>query len=71
MRSKGRLQPGCDADIVVFDWDELEDRATFKEMHLPAVGMKHVLVHGEAVIEGGELVHDARPGRAVRRPQAI
>jgi N-acyl-D-glutamate deacylase len=70
MRSKGRLQPGCDADIVVFDWDELEDRATFKAMHLPAVGMKHVLVNGEAVIAGGELVRDARPGKPVRRPYA-
>ncbi len=67
MRRKGRLQAGCDADIVVFDWDELEDRATFKEMNLPSVGMKHVLVGGAAVIAAGELVREARPGRAVRR----
>ncbi len=68
MRAKGRLQAGCDADIVVFDWDALEDRATFKAMNQAAVGMRHVLVHGEAVISGGELVRDARPGKAVRRP---
>ena len=67
MRRKGRLQAGCDADIVVFDWEKLEDRATFKDMARPAVGMRHVLVGGEAVIAGGELVREARPGRAVRR----
>ncbi len=70
MRAKGRLQAGCDADIVVFDWDQLEDRATFKEMNRRSVGMKHVLVNGEAVVADGELVRDARPGRAVRRPHA-
>lgn len=70
MRTKGRLQAGCDADIVVFDWERLEDRATFKAMHLPAAGMRHVLVNGAAVIADGELVREARPGRPVRRPVA-
>lgn len=69
MRAKGRLRAGCDADIVVFDWEKLEDRATFKAMNRTAAGMHHVLVHGAAVIADGELVRDARPGRAVRRPQ--
>ena len=68
MRRKGRLQPGCDADIVVFDYDNLTDRAEFKAMNRPADGMKHVLVNGEAVISDGALVTTARPGRPVRRP---
>lgn len=65
-RRKGRLQPGCDADIVVFDLARVQDRATFEAMHLPAEGMVHVLVNGEAVISGGDLVRDARPGRPIR-----
>lgn len=65
-RRKGRLQAGCDADIVVFDLATVQDRATFEEMHLAAEGMVHVLVNGETVIAGGELVLDARPGRAIR-----
>ncbi|QCI62927.1 amidohydrolase family protein [Phreatobacter stygius] len=68
MRKKGRLQVGCDADIVVFDYDTLTDRAEFKAMNRAAEGMRHVLVNGEAVISGGELVTQARPGRPVRRP---
>jgi N-acyl-D-glutamate deacylase len=68
MRAKGRLQIGCDADVVVFDADRLTDRAEFKAMNRPAEGMRHVLVHGTPVIGDGVLDLDARPGRAVRRP---
>ena len=67
MGRKGRLQPGCDADIVVFDGAALTDRAEFKAMNRPATGMRHVLVNGTAVVADGELVPDARPGRPVRR----
>jgi N-acyl-D-glutamate deacylase len=69
MRRKARIQPGCDADIVVFDYDALIDRATFKAMNRPADGMRHVLVNGEAVIQDGNLQRHARPGRPVRRPE--
>ena len=67
MRRKGRLQPGSDADIVVFDATTLTDRADFRQMNRPAEGMRHVLVNGEAVIADGELVITARPGKPVRR----
>jgi len=60
MARKARLQPGCDADIVVFDLDALTDRAEFKAMNRPAEGMRHVLVNGEAIITDGHLVLDAR-----------
>lgn len=67
MRRKGRLQPGCDADIVVFDAEALTDRADFRHMNRAAEGMRHVLVNGAAVIADGELDTAARPGRPVRR----
>ncbi len=65
-RRKGRLQAGCDADIVIFDLDRVQDKASFEAMHLAAEGMVHVLVNGEAVIADGTLVLDARPGRPIR-----
>ncbi len=67
MRRKGRIQPGCDADLVAFDPATLTDRAEFAAMNRASEGMRHVLVHGEAVIADGTLVPDARPGRPVRR----
>jgi len=67
---KGRLQPGCDADIVVFDLETVGERATFAQMNRPAQGMRHVLVHGTSIIAGGDLVMDATPGRPIRRHDA-
>jgi len=64
---KGRVQVGCDADIVVFDWDQLADRADFKAMNRAAEGVRHLLVNGEAVIADGVLHTKARPGRPLRR----
>lgn len=68
MRKKGRLQVGCDADIVVFDIATLRDKADFHTMNARAEGVTHLLVNGQAVIADAELVRDARPGRPVRRP---
>jgi len=68
MRKKGRLSPGADADIVVFDYETLTDRADFHAMNRPSEGVRHLLVGGERVIEDGALLLDRRPGRPVRRP---
>ncbi|MFX5587016.1 N-acyl-D-glutamate deacylase, partial [Acinetobacter baumannii] len=62
-------QVGADADIVVFDYANLTDKASFKQMNQAAEGMRHVLVNGEPIIAGGELITQARPGRPIRRPQ--
>jgi N-acyl-D-glutamate deacylase len=71
MRTKGRLQVGADADIVVFDFEALTDRATFTAMNRPAEGVRHLLVSGHPVIADGVLDLAARPGKPVRRPVRI
>ena len=68
MRAKGRLQPGADADVVVFDLDTLADRAEFAAMNRPADGVKHLVVSGRPVIADGVMDVAARPGQPVRRP---
>ncbi len=68
MARKGRLQPGADADMVMFDFDTLTDRAEFTAMNRPAEGVRHLLVSGHPVISDGVLDEAARPGRPVRRP---
>jgi N-acyl-D-aspartate/D-glutamate deacylase len=50
---------------VVFDPDRIADRATFDDPHQLAVGVRHVLVNGVAVLRDG--VHTGKtPGRALR-----
>jgi N-acyl-D-glutamate deacylase len=68
MRAKGRLAKDADADIVVFDYERLSDRATFSAMNRPSEGVWHLVVSGEMLITDGILDVAARPGRPVRRP---
>jgi N-acyl-D-glutamate deacylase len=67
MKKKGRLQKGMDADIVVFDPETISDVGTYEKPAQPAVGVQSLIVNGELVIEGGELILDAGPGQAIRR----
>lgn len=67
MKRKGRIQVGMDADIIVFDLEKLEVRATYTEPNQPTVGMQHVLVGGTPVVENGKLDQQAFPSQAVRR----
>jgi hypothetical protein len=64
---KGTLAVGADADVVVFDPAQLRDRATYEVSTQPSAGVRHLVVNGEPVIQGGELVLHARPGRPVRK----
>ncbi len=64
-RRKGLIRDGMDADLVVFDPQTVESRATYDEPLRPPRGMPHVLVDGEFVVEDGEVTGET-PGRALR-----
>jgi cytosine/adenosine deaminase-related metal-dependent hydrolase len=66
LQRKGRVQVGADADLVVFDLDVVSDRATYAEAAHSSVGVEYLLVGGEFVVHGGELLPEARPGKAVK-----
>jgi N-acyl-D-aspartate/D-glutamate deacylase len=67
-RLKGRLQEGSDADIVVFDPQTISDRATFEKPMEPSVGVQYLVVGGTVLIDGGKMVEDVFPGRAILGP---
>ncbi|MBE9607192.1 amidohydrolase family protein [Acetobacteraceae bacterium H6797] len=68
MLGKGRLTVGADADVLVFDYETLSDKADFNNMNRASEGVKHLVVSGTPVIADGVMDVDARPGKPVRRP---
>jgi hypothetical protein len=67
MKTKGRVQVGADADIVVFNPDTVTDNSTYKpgEGALPSTGMPYVLVNGVVVVKDSE-VQKVFPGKPIR-----
>jgi dihydroorotase/N-acyl-D-amino-acid deacylase len=67
IRDRGLVREGYLADLVLFDPETIGDRATFEAPHQVSVGVRHVLVNGEAVVKDGKHT-GALPGRIVRGP---
>ena len=66
LAQKGTLRVGADADVVIFDPETIEDRATFDDNLVSPVGIDYVFLGGEIALDHGEIVC-ANAGRAVRR----
>jgi N-acyl-D-aspartate/D-glutamate deacylase len=66
MKRRGRVQPGADADLVVFDAATIADRATYREPATAPAGIPYVLVNGTVVVRHGALEKSVVPGRPVR-----
>ena len=65
LRDRGVLRAGAFADVVVFDFEGLDDVSTVERPLAYARGVDHVLVNGRSVIQAGEHT-GARPGRQLR-----
>ncbi len=65
IRDRGRIAPGYWADLVIFDREEIIDRATYDNPWQYPAGIFAVFVNGEPVIWEGER-NSARPGVALR-----
>ena len=68
MKTKGRLRPGADADLTIFDAERVIDKATYAEPGKYSEGIRFVLVNGASVVKAGQLQVGIRPGQAVRAP---
>jgi N-acyl-D-amino-acid deacylase len=67
LHGRGCIDPGCFADVVVFDPATVSDHATFDAPQRYATGVSYVFVNGVAVLRNGEHT-GATPGRVVRGP---
>lgn len=65
LTNKGHLAVGADADITIFDYNTIRDKATFSEPALPPEGIAYVLIGGEVVLKNGEILR-TDCGKAVR-----
>lgn len=70
IKKRGTLKVGNYADISIFDYDKVQDHATFDKPHQYATGMVHVLVNGDQVLENGEHT-GKKPGRVVNGPGVL
>ncbi|HXS98817.1 MAG TPA: D-aminoacylase [Candidatus Limnocylindrales bacterium] len=65
MRDRGLLREGMAADVVVFDPERVEDRATYAKPHQYSAGFDWVIVNGRVEIADGKLT-EARGGEVLR-----
>lgn len=65
LKDIGRLQEQKNADLVLFDFEKITDKATFTDTQQYPDGIPYVIVNGEVVIDTGE--HTGKmPGKVIR-----
>lgn len=68
LERKGDIAEGFDADLVIFDGDELKDNATFANELLPPSGIKWVIIGGRPAVKDNEILGGPKGRLMVRRP---
>jgi len=63
---RGYVREGYRADLVLFDYDRIRDRATITEPDRYPAGIDYVVVNGELTVDGGRRT-GALPGRVLDR----
>ncbi len=62
---RGALREGLWADLTVFDFDRIQDNATYENPLAVPTGVDYVLVNGQIVVEEGRHT-GAKPGKVLR-----
>lgn len=65
IHKRGVLKEGAYADIVVFDYKKIIDKATFEEPFAKPEGIHYVIVNGTPAVWEGEMTGN-RAGRILR-----
>ena len=67
LNSRGVIKEGAWADVVIFDYETIQDRATYEKPFVYPTGIDYVLVNGQVVIDRGKHT-GARPGHVMYGP---
>ena len=67
LAGRGAIRDGCWADVVIFDYDKIQDLATYDQPVLSPAGIDYVLVNGKVVVDHGTHT-GARPGQVLYGP---
>lgn len=67
---RGLIKEGCWADVVIFDYDKIQDHATYENPLRYPEGIEYVLVNGHVVIDQGKHT-GARPGHVLYGPGRV
>ncbi len=62
---KGRIDQGYDADLVIFDFDNIIDQSDYENPAVPPKGIEYVFVGGKAVVKNGSYIGGDN-GRVIR-----
>jgi N-acyl-D-amino-acid deacylase len=62
---RGALREGLWADLTIFDFDRIQDNATYENPVEVPTGVDYVLVNGELVVDEGKHT-GAKPGKVLR-----
>ena len=67
LEERGLIKEGFWADLVVFDPNTVNSRATFEKPNQYSEGMPYVAVNGVLVVDEAKIT-GAAPGKALRGP---
>ena len=67
LASRGTIKEGNWADVVIFDYDKIQDNSTYEYPFRTPSGIDFVLVNGQVVIENGKHT-GAKPGMVIYGP---
>ena len=66
LKNRGILKEGYWADITIFNKNEINDKATFKNPHQYPEGIYYVIVNGQIAVDNGKIT-GLKPGKILKR----
>ena len=64
LKGKGIIAEGMDADLIIFDYDNLKDMACYTDSNMVAEGLEFVIVNGQIVYKDKKLT-GIYPGKLI------